>query len=361
MDYMAYTKNLQARNLELRHFIHEIGGYRYNWHDEIEVMLILYGCAQVCVEGKVFCVAKDDLLVINSKQGHASLRQQEKCVAMVLHIPPSFFEGIVENIGTLWFVCNSTLDEKNKLAYSQLRKLLCKMFIVWGKEDPYATVEGIGYLNLFAAELLKHFASVENDFEQHSKQDKKKEQQIKKVLKFIEDNYTKKLTLEEIAKYAKYNESYLSTLFKKALGISFYKYLTRVRMQHANVELLTTDKPIHAIALDNGFSDVKSFNAIFQENFLIRPSEYRKAQRNKVSDLSNLCRRFIPADDKEIQSYLRKYADEDELSKDLHSVEESRTGIIKLIVDPESYSMSPDLLEVLKNPLTLQINSMKEK
>ena len=49
-----------------------------------------------------------------------------------------------------------------------------------------------------------------------------------------------RLSLEDLADYAQYNRTYVSTLFKQMVGINFHEYLTRVRFQHALNDLTYT-------------------------------------------------------------------------------------------------------------------------
>ncbi|WP_077609569.1 helix-turn-helix transcriptional regulator [Clostridium sp. Marseille-P2415] len=153
-----------------------------------------------------------------------------------------------------------------------------------------------------------------------------------------------KLTLKELAEYAGDNESYLSSLFKKMVGINFYKYLNRVRMQRAITELLTTDKPIADIAIDNGFSDVKSFNAIFLESFQKRPSEYRRNKQRYLSELSTLNRRFISDDHPKVREDLLQHADQQKYDQDNNII----SGKISATVPVSSVTFMFDLDNPLK-------------
>ena len=54
------------------------------------------------------------------------------------------------------------------------------------------------------------------------------------LLTYVEEHYAEKLALEDLADYAQYNRTYISTLFKQMVGINFHEYLTSsVRFQHA--------------------------------------------------------------------------------------------------------------------------------
>ena len=67
----------------MRQYIYWIGPYRYNWHEELEIMLILKGQVELSCGGVAYCLEEDDLIVIDSNVGHASLARSEGSIAMV--------------------------------------------------------------------------------------------------------------------------------------------------------------------------------------------------------------------------------------------------------------------------------------
>ena len=73
------------------------------------------------------------------------------------------------------------------------------------------------------------------------------------LLTYVEEHYAEKLALEDLADYAQYNRTYVSTLFKQMVGINFHEYLTRVRFQHALNDLTYTKENLTDIALKTAF------------------------------------------------------------------------------------------------------------
>lgn len=364
MGQFYHAVDIPEKGLYLCHYIHAVGGYRYNWHEEYEIMLILIGSADVCVEGEIYSMEADDLLIINPGQGHASLSKNEECIAMVLHLHPSFFEGITD-LNALNFHCNSVKVKRPAAVYEILRKWLCRIFLTLEDTSSSKRAKLLGNLYFFINDLLLEFPPSQSAVYM-TKKDEKQQAQIKKVLTYIEEKHTTKLTLKELADYAGYNESYLSSLFKKMVGINFYKYLNRVRMQQAITELLTTNKPIADIAIDNGFSDVKSFNALFLESFQKRPGEYRRNKQHYLSELSTLSRRFISDEHLKVREYLLQHADQqkNDQNNSINSGKISATipvSSVTFMFDLDN-PLKDSLAELLKMPIhaTLDISAEKE-
>ncbi|MDE5679282.1 MAG: helix-turn-helix transcriptional regulator [Lachnospiraceae bacterium] len=84
------------------------------------------------------------------------------------------------------------------------------------------------------------------------------------------------LTMADIAEAAGYSPNYLSRKFREAAGIGVHEYLVFIRLQHAALELITTDNSITEIALRCGFSDSNYFKDAFKKRYGVTPRAYRK-------------------------------------------------------------------------------------
>ena len=90
------------------------------------------------------------------------------------------------------------------------------------------------------------------------------------------------------------------------VGINFHEYLTRVRFQHALIDLALTTDSLTDIALRNGFADLKTFNARFRTTLQRTPAEYR-AQLCPERVVGGMQRKYLPCDDPLLQPKLREY------------------------------------------------------
>ncbi|MBD5479666.1 MAG: AraC family transcriptional regulator [Lachnospiraceae bacterium] len=102
------------------------------------------------------------------------------------------------------------------------------------------------------------------------------DQQIVQAAQFISSHYPESITMADIAKAAGYSPNYLSRKFREAAGIGVHEYLVFIRLQHAALELITTDDSITEIALRCGFSDSNYFKDAFKKRYGVTPRAYRK-------------------------------------------------------------------------------------
>ena len=97
-----------------------------------------------------------------------------------------------------------------------------------------------------------------------------------RVINYINQNFSKDITISALAEYAHMNPSALCRYFKKKGGQPIFKHLLDVRIAYAKLQLAYTDAHISDIAYDSGFNSVPNFNAQFKRVSRITPSEYRK-------------------------------------------------------------------------------------
>jgi len=98
---------------------------------------------------------------------------------------------------------------------------------------------------------------------------------LRKAENFIMENYTRKISLKEIADMAGLSPPYFSTIFKEEMGENLSKYLNRLRVEKASRLLLETDMSLSEIAACCCFEDQSWFSKIFKAFTGISPGKYR--------------------------------------------------------------------------------------
>jgi two-component system response regulator YesN len=99
---------------------------------------------------------------------------------------------------------------------------------------------------------------------------------VRLAQEYIQQNFDKQVTLEEVAEIVFINPNYLSSLFKAKTGVGFSEYVATVKVEKAKELLRTTFMNINEIAFAVGYMDTKRFSKMFIKYEGIRPSEYRK-------------------------------------------------------------------------------------
>lgn len=107
--------------------------------------------------------------------------------------------------------------------------------------------------------------------------DETHQQYISAVVGYIDENFNKDISLDDISRHAYLSKYHFSRIFKKYTSYSPYQYLMEVRLNHSRLLLLTRNYPITAIADRCGFKRLDYFSAIFKKKFKCSPSQYREA------------------------------------------------------------------------------------
>lgn len=138
---------------------------------------------------------------------------------------------------------------------------------------------GLNQLMLFL-EILNKMSETENrqtisttDFVNETIYDTAR---IDKVISYLNKNYTRQVSLEEIASFAAMNTTAFCRYFKCKTGKSFKNYILDMRIGYACKLLLMEDISISQLSSECGFETISHFNKTFKKNTGCVPSQYRK-------------------------------------------------------------------------------------
>ncbi len=99
---------------------------------------------------------------------------------------------------------------------------------------------------------------------------------IRAAKQYIQTNYMKHISLEEVSSIVGFSPAYFSSMFKKESGQNFMEYISEVRINKAKDFLKTTNWSIAVICESVGYSDLKHFTQIFKKYTGLKPNEFRK-------------------------------------------------------------------------------------
>jgi AraC-like DNA-binding protein/ligand-binding sensor protein len=98
---------------------------------------------------------------------------------------------------------------------------------------------------------------------------------IRRAKEFINEHQTEDLTLGQVAKAVNTSTFYFCKMFKKATGINFTDYLSRVRIEKSKNLLLNPNLRVSEIAFEVGFQSLTHFNRVFKRILGQSPTDYR--------------------------------------------------------------------------------------
>jgi AraC-like DNA-binding protein len=98
---------------------------------------------------------------------------------------------------------------------------------------------------------------------------------IRRAKEFIVENQAEDLSLGQVAKAVNTSTFHFCKMFKKATGLNFTEYVSRVRVEKARNLLLNPNLRISEIAYEVGFQSLTHFNRVFKKFTGLSPTEYR--------------------------------------------------------------------------------------
>ena len=305
MEFANYQLDWPRENLSVRCFVHDVFNYRYHWHeDEYELNILLHGRQECCRGSENFHLDVDDVILVPPGVGHASMGSQVDTIAFVLHFSASAFKPLLKKAASMISrPAAPTKPPGTSPATATCGFMPARSSSLPSRAGPTPSRGVKASLELLLLALCTEFSPT---LLNTMPEDEQRRAAVRRLLAYVSDHYAEKLTLENLADYAQYNRTYISTLFKQIVGINFHEYLTRVRFQHSLIDLALTTDSLTDIALRNGFADLKTFNARFRTTLQRTPAEYR-AQLCPERVVGGMQRKYLPCDDPLLQRKLREY------------------------------------------------------
>lgn len=186
-----------------------------------------------------------------------SLIEKFKCMHILPEVTKTFFEKTIEMLEYL----NHNLSLQTHEYLMEIKENIKSCST---KEDLY----------LFLTSAL------ETIFESAQASEKRQgeyKDEIDKAIKYIHQNYHRKISLASLADYVNLSSGYLCRLFKAEVGISVTNYINELRMKKAMELIKKQEKEVSLkeIAISVGIDDQLYFSRLFRKYYGMAPSEYK--------------------------------------------------------------------------------------
>jgi len=109
---------------------------------------------------------------------------------------------------------------------------------------------------------------------------------IKKAQMFIEENYQKRITVDELASRFALSRRNLERRFKKATANTTVEYIQRVKIEAAKMSLESSRETINEVMYKVGYTDSKAFRTTFKKITGLSPLEYRTKYNKDLAPMA---------------------------------------------------------------------------
>ena len=133
----------------------------------------------------------------------------------------------------------------------------------------FAQIAGLAKMNIWLTDAMHNLLNDVFDESLHYSDT------VNKIIKYIRDNYSRKITLEEVAGQVFLSASYISSLFKEETGQNLTAYINHVRVEQSKLLLENKKASLSDIAKMCGFEDQSYFAKVFKRETGMTPNHYR--------------------------------------------------------------------------------------
>ncbi len=143
-------------------------------------------------------------------------------------------------------------------------------------------LEDLSYFEQFLAVLgiFQHLATTQDYVLLHDKPvenqyNKKDQERIKRLYRFIDEHYQRKIDLREVADMSNLSEAAFCRYFKRMTKLTFIEFLNHYRVNQAK-NLLLLDRNVTETCFDCGFESMSYFNRTFKKLTGENPLTFKK-------------------------------------------------------------------------------------
>ncbi len=255
----------------------------WHCHPEYEIVFITNGKGKRQIGGHISYYEEGDLVFLGPNIPHLGFTQDlyEQHVEVVVQMKEDFLGKDFLKIPEMANVRQLFERSKSGLAFSGYTKwiagerldglvdldpldkllTLLKILDIMAKSTEFQTLD-INYL------------SVEVKPQEHLR--------MKKVYDFVEENFARQFSLEEIAAVVNMTEPAFCRFFKKLTHKTFITFLNEFRIAFASRLLAEEHLSISAVSFESGFNNLSYFNKQFKVVTGKTASEYRKQLRKFI-------------------------------------------------------------------------------
>lgn len=258
-------------------------------HDFIEIVFIAHGSCLHNYHSAEIMLIPGDVFIVLPHEEHSYIIDSKTVIYNCLFYPEVLGEDWtllkdISGVQNLLMVKPFYRVEQGKQEVLHLNPMETDYFeSILKKMIEELNNKNSGYRLLEKANLIILLSMLGRTWEGQFKESElcfsEKRNMLAETLNYIDENFTDKLKIRQLASKAYLSPDYFRKVFKKNTGLTPIEYVNNIKMAKALKLLEDTRISIARVAEMVGINDVNYFSRLFRVKFGYSPSEYRS--RNK--------------------------------------------------------------------------------
>lgn len=268
------------------YFIQWFAGHpcmHYHWHDEIEFIYMLKGCAIFMIDGMKTELYEGQSLLIKSGSIHTRYQLigsscEYRAIVFSADILASRLPDACQNKYIQPFVsghyCLPQLITGQSPWQSKVLDELKAIIDCFSKQEWGFELAIKASLFRIVSLILPNCKTTDKSYAQ-STIETENIQLLKQIVKYIDDHYQEKVNLKDLSNAVNISQSHLCRLFKKLTNRTVVDYMNEYRIKQAVQLLQAKNRKVIDISQEVGFENVSYFIKIFKRVNGYTPVQYR--------------------------------------------------------------------------------------
>lgn len=229
-------------------------------HKELEIILVEKGSSSLIIDDSSKTISDGDIFVCFPNQVHC----YESSTPGVYHL----FTIASECCYGIRELLNNTVPDDNVLCLGADDEIVKALYSALEFCGEFRETFQAGAINKAVALILQKISV--------SQRTKKNTGTLQNIIAYCTQNFTRELSLDDMADEMHLSKYHISHLLNDKLGISFNGYINMLRINYACEMLRKSDKSIANISEESGFGSIRTFNRVFSQVMNMTPCDYRK-------------------------------------------------------------------------------------
>ena len=232
------------------------------------VIVLLNGELDYIIEGNQIHLLPNDILLVGNNELHISVfKEGLECEYILLMVNLDFFvKHNCTELANMFF--NKALGRNNTIPCNKV--LESGLLEIAQRLDKYAK-ENIPNHVVLSSIIIEFLYNLDKQVTKMEGTNHK-QQKIKEIIDYINNNITEKISLEDISQHFYLSREYLCKLFKEATGFTVNKYISYKRIVLVR-EYNLSGIPLTIACEKVGFNDYSSFYRAYQKIMNESPSQ----------------------------------------------------------------------------------------